>query len=146
MELQTFPTYVITSAPLNEIQLRSGKVLNKTNYIMVIQEEQSENQPDEDEDTPAIEEIPHDIPYRPPSQIELPQETNRSPYLERFLIKKPEMPLGHNLEAELRNICVNIPLLQSIKDIPIYAKIVRELCIKKTGIKRNEPLVIQVVV
>jgi hypothetical protein len=40
MELQTFPTYVITSAPLNEIQLRSWKVLNKTNSTVVIQEEQ----------------------------------------------------------------------------------------------------------
>lgn len=40
MELQTFPTYVITSAPLNEIQLRSVKALNKTNSTVDIQEEQ----------------------------------------------------------------------------------------------------------
>jgi hypothetical protein len=48
-------------------------------------------------------------------------------------VKKSEVPLGHNLETELRNICVNIPLLQAIKDIPIYAKIVRDLCIKNQG-------------
>lgn len=36
MELQAFPTYVITSAPLNEIQLRSGKALNKTNSTVDI--------------------------------------------------------------------------------------------------------------
>jgi hypothetical protein len=57
-------------------------------------------------------------------------------------VKKPEAPLGHDLEAELRNICVNIPLLQTIKDIPIYAKIIRDICIKNLGRKRKEPFVI----
>ena len=60
-------------------------------------------------------------------------------------MKKSKEPLGHNLEAELRNICVKIPLLQAIKDIPIYDKIVRDICIKKLGRKRKEPPVIQVV-
>jgi hypothetical protein len=40
---------------------------------------------------------------------------------------------------------VKIPLLQAIKDIPIYAKIVRDLCIKKPGRKRKEPSIIQVI-
>jgi hypothetical protein len=31
IEVQTFPTYVITPTSLNEIRLRSGKVLNKPN-------------------------------------------------------------------------------------------------------------------
>jgi len=30
MELKTFPTYTITSVPTSEIQLRFGKLLNKT--------------------------------------------------------------------------------------------------------------------
>jgi hypothetical protein len=60
-------------------------------------------------------------------------------------VKKPEVPLGHDLEAELRNICVKIPLLQAIKDIPIYSKIIRDLCIKNPRRKKKEPLVIQVV-
>jgi hypothetical protein len=38
LEVQTFPTYVITPTSLNEIQLRSGKVLNRPNSIVVIQE------------------------------------------------------------------------------------------------------------
>jgi len=73
-----------------------------------------------------------------------PQKTN-PPYPERLLVKKSKEPIGHNVEAELRNICVKIPLLQAIKDIPIYAKIVRDLCIKKPRRKRKEPSVIQVV-
>jgi hypothetical protein len=45
---------VITLTSLNEIQLRSGKVLNKPNYIVVIQEEeQIDNQPHEEEHTPV---------------------------------------------------------------------------------------------
>ena len=60
-------------------------------------------------------------------------------------MKKSEEPLGHNLETEHRNICVNIPLLQAIKDIAIYANIVRDICIKNSGSKRKEPPVIQVV-
>jgi hypothetical protein len=36
LEVQTFPTYVITPAPFNGIELRSGRVLNKTNPTMVI--------------------------------------------------------------------------------------------------------------
>jgi hypothetical protein len=55
MELHTFPNDFITLAPLNEIQLRSWKVLIKTNSTMVIQEEQLENNLYEDGDTPAIE-------------------------------------------------------------------------------------------
>jgi hypothetical protein len=60
-------------------------------------------------------------------------------------VKKYEVPLGNNLESELRNICVKIPLLQAIKDILIYAKIVRDICIKNPGRNMKEPLVIQVV-
>jgi hypothetical protein len=60
-------------------------------------------------------------------------------------VKKPKVPLGHDLEVELRNICVNIPLLHAIKDIPIYSNIVRDICIKNHGRKRKEPPIIHVV-
>jgi hypothetical protein len=60
-------------------------------------------------------------------------------------VKKPEVPIGHDLEAEIRNICVNIPLLQCIKYIPIYAKIIRDICLKTPGRKRKETPVIKVV-
>jgi hypothetical protein len=45
----------------------------------------------------------------------------------------------------LKNICVNIPLLQAIKDIPIYNKVVKELCIKKSGRKQKDPPTIHLV-
>ena len=40
-----------------------------------------------------------------------------------------------DLQQELWNVCVTIPLFQAIRDIQIYAKIVKELCIKKPGRK-----------
>jgi hypothetical protein len=46
---------------------------------------------------------------------------------------------------ELNNICVKIPLLQTIKDIPIYIKVVKELCIKKPGRKQKDPPTIHLV-
>jgi len=46
---------------------------------------------------------------------------------------------------EFKNSYVKIPLLRAIKEIPIYAKIVKELCIKKTRKKKKDPTTIQVI-
>jgi len=56
MEIQTFPTYTITLVPINEIKVRSGKVLNKIGPVVIIQEEQPESQPLEDKYIPSEEE------------------------------------------------------------------------------------------
>jgi hypothetical protein len=85
--------------------------------------------------------VPQEIPSPNSFAIEAPHEVN-PPYPERLLIKKTKEPLEHNIEIKLRNICVKIPLLHAIKDIPIYAKIVRDLCIKNPGRKRKEPPVV----
>ena len=46
---------------------------------------------------------------------------------------------------ELKNICIKITLLQYIKDIPIYSKVIKELCIKHPGKKQKDPLTIHVI-
>ena len=46
---------------------------------------------------------------------------------------------------ELINICVKIPLLQAIKDIPIYSKVIKELCIKKPGRKQKDPPIVHLI-
>jgi hypothetical protein len=53
--------------------------------------------------------------------------------------------LHKHIEDELRNVCIKIPLLKAIKDIPIYAKIIRYIFIKKPRRKKKEPPLIQVV-
>jgi hypothetical protein len=52
----------------------------------------------------------------------------------------------YDLLDELWNVCIKIPLLQAIKDILIYAKIVRDLCINKSGRKNKDPQNVQVIV
>lgn len=46
--------------------------------------------------------------------------------------------------SKLRNLCIKITLLQVIRDITIYAKIVRELCNERLGRQKREPYTIQV--
>jgi hypothetical protein len=46
---------------------------------------------------------------------------------------------------ELKNVCVKIPLLQAIRDVPIYAKTIKELCIKKPSWKQKDPPTIHLV-
>jgi len=48
-----------------------------------------------------------------------------------------------NMIDELKKVCIKNPLLQDIKEIPIFAKTIRELSIKKLGRKRKEVKKIQ---
>ena len=61
------------------------------------------------------------------------------------MIKKPVVHPEYDILNELKNICVKIPLLQDIKDIPIYNKVIKELCIKRLGNKQKDPLTIHVI-
>ena len=45
---------------------------------------------------------------------------------------------------ELKNLHIRIPLLQAIKDVPIYVKIVRDLCVEKPGRKMKYNVTIHV--
>ncbi len=58
--------------------------------------------------------------------------------------KSAFLPL-YNLTTKLRNVRVKIPLLQALKDILIYAKTVRELCLKNPGRKRKDPSTIHLI-
>lgn len=46
--------------------------------------------------------------------------------------------------SELQNLYVRIPLLQDIKEIPIYAKEIKGSCLKKLGRNPKDPPSIQV--
>ena len=46
---------------------------------------------------------------------------------------------------ELKKICIKIPLLQAIKHIPIYSKVIKELYIKLPVKKQKDPLTIHVI-
>jgi hypothetical protein len=57
------------------------------------------------------------------------------PFPERLLIEKLIIQSEFDIMIELRNVCVKIPLIQAIKYVPIYAKTIKELFIKKPGRK-----------
>lgn len=44
----------------------------------------------------------------------------------------------------MQNLYVRILLLQTIKEVPIYAKIVRDMCIKKLGRNPKHPPIVYV--
>ena len=85
------------------------------------------------------------IPVHTHPQQEPIQEQRIPPFSERLAIEKPVVRLDYDIMNELKNICVKIPLLQDIKDIPIYNKVLKELCIKCLGKKQKYPLTIHVI-
>ena len=50
-----------------------------------------------------------------------------------------------NLLGMLKNVYVRIPVLQALHGVPIYAKIVRDLVVKKPGRKAKDPPTVHVV-
>ena len=63
------------------------------------------------------------------------------PFPEKLVKEKWSITLlEFDVLDELTNVCVKNPLLQAIKDIPIYTKEMKELCLNKTGkIKKDPP-------
>jgi hypothetical protein len=109
----------ITPMHCDKIKLRSGRIVE-----LIIEDAPSSELDKESGERPSakIEEIDQPI-----------LESADPPFPERLKITKHvELP-SFNLLGELQNMHVNIPLLQAIRDVPIYAKIVRDLCIKKPG-------------
>ena len=64
---------------------------------------------------------------------------------ERLMIEKLVVYPNFDIVGELKNLCVKIPLLQALQDIPIYAKAIKELCGKKPVRKTKNPPTIHVV-
>ena len=48
--------------------------------------------------------------------------------------------------GELKKLCVKIPLLQYIKDVPIYNKLIKEKCFKHSGRRMKDTPTIIVIV
>jgi hypothetical protein len=80
------------------------------------------------------------------SQCNIQNRVPQTPHFpERLLIEKPIVQSEFDIMNELRNVCVNIPLLQVIRDVPIYAKTIKEIYIKKRGWKQKDPPMIHLV-
>jgi len=64
-------------------------------------------------------------------QIHNQATTSSPPLLERLIIPRPIHYLDFDILGELQNLYIKIPLLKAIQDILVYAKTIKELCIKK---------------
>ena len=105
MEVPHSPTFSINVIQCHDIQLRSGRIVNRANPIVVIEEEfEEENGENEQEEgDPNILDITHieKIQHTPK-----PRTSGISPYPERLSIEKlVERPQVY-FENELRNVCI----------------------------------------
>jgi hypothetical protein len=105
--------------PCDEIKLRSGRIVEP-----IIEDDPYSESDKESRERPSADTEEIDQPII---------ESTDPPFPKRLKITKPvELP-SFNLLGEFKNLHVNIPLLQVIRDVPIYTKTVRDLCIRKPG-------------
>lgn len=119
---------------VNDLQLISGKLLTSENQkqpMMIINEKGEEETPDHSGKHDTIQPIP--VHFEP-----LSSSSNWSPYTERLVVENKGPIPKSSLASKLRNLYINIPLLQAIKEIPIYTKIIRELCLNNPGRRKLE--------
>ena len=117
----------------NDLQLRSGRIIetegDKTIDIEIqLPLEQPPQREDENKE-----------------QNNKQASTSSPPFPERLVISRPIQPPDFDILGELQNLYIKIPFLQAIQDIPIYAKTIKELCIKKSRRNTNTNPRVQVV-
>jgi hypothetical protein len=113
----------INSVGCNELQLRSGHIIS-SEESNIHQEKENENniQPtitystvviieEEKQEGNTVEQQNLDKDVTPPP-----------PFPERMMIEKPVVYPNFDIVGELKNLYVNIPLLQALQDIPNLCK------------------------
>jgi hypothetical protein len=141
--LSGFPSCSISPTDCQGVHLRSGKILNNQTTPIIFEEEeevqnQVENQPTENQFTNISPSTSQITSPKKSNQLQT-KDTLLPPYPERLNIDKTLVQSEFDFLRELKNVCVKIPLFQAIRDVPIYAKTVRELCLKRLGRKRKDP-------
>ena len=115
------------------MHLRSGRVGQTKNVPTIIEEEENSE----------LGEAPKKID-KPNPIVTINKESSSEnektpPYSEHLAIAKTEPQLEFDLIGELKNLYVKIPLQQAIRDIPIYTKAIRDVCVKRSGRKPKDP-------
>ncbi|XP_031275454.1 uncharacterized protein LOC116133925 [Pistacia vera] len=126
-------TVVNPKENVNAATLRSGKKVEepKLNIPSVAKEAKIEDEFGREEGTTESKVIPN------PS-IQLP--SNTLPFPSRFTKSKKEEKDKEILEM-FRKVEVNIPLLDAIKQVPRYAKFLKELCTNKRKLNGDEKII-----
>jgi hypothetical protein len=64
----------------------------------------------------------HDVPEEVQSSSSTTVETTKPPFPKHLALTKTPEPPAFNLLWELKILYVKIPLLQALRDVPIYAR------------------------
>jgi hypothetical protein len=135
----------INSVGCNELQLRLGHIISPEEN-KIHQEKENENiQPTM---TPSNMVIMEEIKQRGNTVEPQNFDEDATPpplFPEKLMIENPTVYANFYIVGELKNFYFNIPLLQALQDIPIYAKTIKELCEKKHVRKAKNPSIVCVV-
>ena len=82
----------------------------------------------------------------PPREVEEDKEESEPkaipPFPERLSVIFQPTPKETELLGELQHLCVKIPLLHDIKDVPIYNRLIKEKCFRHPiRCKRDAPTI-----
>ena len=125
------PAYSITPVPYNDIRLRLGRVVDPLVIEDVpssVPEERMNQHYLSNTTIPIIEDDEHPTKILAETQEDTFIDTQPTqfirepPYPERLILPKAVGQPQFNLLGELRNLYVEIPLLQALHNVPIYAK------------------------
>ena len=116
------------------IYLRSGKLLDEAHKKPIKTSEEKDLSLENDDATTPKEDNP---PRKINSNSSIPIYVSSLPFPSRFATMKKEEYEKEVLET-FRKVQVNIPLLDAIKQVPRYAKFLKELCTNKRKLKGNE--------
>ncbi|KAL5554345.1 hypothetical protein UlMin_041746 [Ulmus minor] len=116
------------------ISLRSGKTLDEAHKEPVQNGKEKDLSVEKDDATTSKEDT---SPRKVMSNSSIPINVSSLPFPSRFATTKKEEHEKEILET-FRKVQVNIPLLDAIKQVPRYAKFLKELCTNKRKLKGNE--------
>eukprot|EP00253_Pinus_taeda_P036568 PITA_36568 len=118
----------------NDIHLRSGRIVEPIiDDITDSKKEETRKEKSSNNNVETVE-----------SSSNKTTQTAEPPFPERMALTKTLEPPAFNLLGELQNLYVKIPLLQALRDVPIYVRTIRDICIKNPGRKAKEPLTVHV--
>jgi hypothetical protein len=127
-----------SSVGCSELRLRSRRIISPEENN-VFQEQDNEKQPAiTTSNMVIIEEIEqggNPIESQDPDNDATPSP----PFPKRLMIEKSVVYPNFDVVGELKNLYIKITLLQALQDIPIYAKMIKELCGRKPVKKIKDP-------
>ncbi|KAL5554722.1 hypothetical protein UlMin_042123 [Ulmus minor] len=127
-------TVINSKENASAISLRSGKILDEAHKKPIkISEEKDLSLEMDDATTPKEDNLPRKVN----SNSSIPINVSSLPFPSTFATTKKEEHEKEILETFWK-VQVNIPLLDVIKQVPRYAKFLKELCTNKRKLKGNE--------